>query len=173
MRDPVTVPPVMMLPEAQHRMQAAGSKVACVVDEYGGLAGLLTLEDLAEEVTGELTDEHDPPLPEPIKTSGTDMWRIAGDALIDEVEREINHELLRGDYETISGMLIHHLKDLPELNQQLTIDLPLHPSDLVDDEPTSRRLYARILELERRVPTVVELRVEVIVGDNESQEDTE
>ena len=172
MREPVTVPPVMMLPEAQHRMQTAGSKVACVVDEYGGLAGILTLEDLAEEVTGELTDEHDPHLPDPIETSGTDTWRIAGDALIDEVERQINHELPRGDYETISGMLIDHLKDLPAVDQQVTIELPLLPSDLVGDEPTTRRLHARVLEVQRRVPTMVELRVEVLIGDNESQEET-
>ena len=171
MREPVTVPPVMMLPEAQHRMQAAGSKVACVVDEYGGLAGLLTLEDLAEEVTGELTDEHDPEVPDPIETSGADTWRIAGDALLDEVEREIKHQLPRGDYETISGMLIHHLKDLPELNQQVTIELPLLPSDLVRDEPTTRSLHARIVEVQRRVPSQVELRVEVTVGDEGSQEE--
>lgn len=171
MREPVTVPPVMMLPDAQHRMQAAGAKVACVVDEYGSLAGLLTLEDLAEEVTGELTDEHDPNVPVAIETSGKDTWRIAGDALIDEVEREISHELPRGDYETISGMLIDHLKDLPTLDQRITIELPLLPSDLVHDEQITRCLHARVLEIERRVPTVVELRVDVTVGATETQEE--
>ncbi|MDN5816696.1 CBS domain-containing protein, partial [Yaniella sp.] len=112
--DPVTVPPVMMLPQAQARMVQAGSKVACVVDEYGRLDGIVTLEDLAEEVVGELTDEHDLEVPELIQEHGHASWRISGDAPIDEVEREIGHELPRGDFETISGMLIDHLKDLSE-----------------------------------------------------------
>lgn len=173
MRAPVTVPPVMMLPQAQYRMQAAGQKVACVVDEYGGMAGLLTLEDLAEEVTGELTDEHDPQLPAAIETTGEATWRIAGDALIDEVEREISHVLPRGDYETISGMLIDHLKDLPTIDQHLTIDLPLLPSDLAHDETITRALHARVLEIEHRVPTLVELRVEVTHGEDISQEENQ
>lgn len=170
MRDPVTVPPVMMLPQAQARMIQAGSKVACVVDEYGRLDGIVTLEDLAEEVVGELTDEHDLEVPELIQEHGHDSWRISGDAPIDEVEREIGHELPRGDFETISGMLIDHLKDLPRVNQNIRIQLPQLPSDLVQDEPVTRCLYATVLEVEHRVPTLVELAVEVTSDTADTQE---
>ena len=169
MREPVTVPPVMMLPQAQARILESGSKVACVVDEYGRLDGIVTLEDLAEEVVGELTDEHDDQLPEPIQQHGRDSWRISGDVPVDEVEREIGHELPRGDFETISGMLIDYLKDLPKTNQQIRIELPKLPSDLVQEEPVTRYLHATVVEIEHRVPTLVELSVEV-VSDAEAQE---
>lgn len=172
MRDPVTVPPVMMLPQAQAFMMEAQTKVACVVDEYGGLAGILTLEDLAEEVTGELTDEHDPEIPTPIEAHGADAWRIEGHTPIDEVEREIGHQLPRGEYETIAGLLIDHLKDLPHLDQTVKIQLPQLPSDLVRDEPVTRCLYARVLELDRRVPSLVELSVEVTSETDGSKEES-
>ena len=172
MRDPVTVPPVMMLPQAQARMVQAGSKVACVVDEYGRFNGIVTLEDLAEEVVGELTDEHDVELPDPIQEHGHDSWRISGEALIDEVERKIGHELPRGDFETISGMLIHQLKDLPKVNQHIRIQLPQLPSDLIQDEAVTRCLYATVLEVEHRVPTLVELYVEVTSDTDDAQEGT-
>ena len=172
MRDPIIVPPVMMLPQAQARMVQTGNKVACVVDEYGRLSGIVTLEDLAEEIVGELTDEHDVELPDPIQEHGHDTWRISGEALIDEVEREIGHELPRGDFETISGMLIHHLKDLPKVNQHIRIQLPHLPSDLIQDEPVTRCLYATVLEVEHRVPTLVELYVEVTSDAADAQKGT-
>ncbi len=171
MHEPLTVPPVMMLPRAQARMAAAGSKVACVVNEYGGLDGILTLEDLAEEVTGEITDEHDDELPTTIETYGADAWRITGDVPVDEVERRIGHELPRGEYETISGMLIDHLQDLPQINQDIRIELPQLPSDFVHDEPVTRCLHVKVLELDKRVPSLVELSVEVINEANDPEED--
>lgn len=172
MREPVTVPPVMMLPQAQARMIEAGSKVACVVDEYGHLDGIVTLEDLAEEVVGELTDEHDAEVPELIQEQGEASWRVSGDTPIDEVEREIGHQLPRGDFETISGMLIDHLKDLPTVDQHIRIQLPQPPSDLVKDEPVTRCLTARVVEIEHRVPTVVELSIDVTSDNAETQEGT-
>jgi len=172
MREPVTVPPVMMLPQAQARMIEAGSKVACVVDEYGHLDGIVTLEDLAEEVVGELTDEHDAEVPELIQEQGEASWRVSGDTPIDEVEREIGHQLPRGDFETISGMLIDHLKDLPTVDQHIRIQLPQPPSDLVKDEPVTRCLTARVVEIEHRVPTLVELSIDVTSDNAETQEGT-
>lgn len=161
MREPVTVPDVMRLPQAQQRMIDAGTKIACVVDEYGGLMGILTLEDLAEEITGDVTDEHDPEYVDPISTQGSNEWRISGDTPIDEVEREINHRLPRGDYETLAGMLINYLEDLPVQDQLIRIDLPQLPSDLVRDEPITRCLEARIVAIEKRVPAWVDVNIEV------------
>ena len=92
--------------------------------------------------------------------------------MVDEVEREIGHELPRGDFETISGMLIDHLKDLPKGNQNIRIELPKLPSDLIQDEPVTRWLYARVVEVEHHVPTLVELSVEVTSDDVDAQEGT-
>lgn len=170
-REPVTVPPVMMLPQAQQRMTNASSKIACVVDEYGGLVGILTLEDLAEEVTGDVVDEHDPDFVEPIETQGSNAWRISGTTPVDEVERQIKHALPRGEYETLSGMLIDHLQDLPKLGEVIRIELPQLPSDLVGDEPVSRCLQAKVVELEKRVPSMVEVDIEVTVGSSDPKEE--
>ena len=172
MREPVTVPPVMMLPQAQQQMTEAGTKIACVVDEYGGLVGILTLEDLAEEVTGDVVDEHDPAFVAPIETQGSNAWRISGLTPVDEVEREINHALPRGEYETLSGMLINHLQDLPQQGQVIRIELPQLPSDLVGDEPVTRCLQAKVIELEKRVPSMVEVDIEVTVGSEDPKEET-
>lgn len=169
MREPVTVPSAMMLPDAQQRIVDDGSKMACVVDEFGGLIGIVTLEDLAEEITGDVTDEHDPAVEDPIETQGLNAWRISGDTPIDEIEREIDHELPRGNYETISGMLIDHLKDLPKQGQLVRIDLPQLPSDLVGDEPVTRTLRARVIELDKRVPAVVDVDIEVTTGEADEE----
>jgi len=59
MREPVVLPELMALPDAVDELRAKDEQLACVIDEYGGFAGILTIEDLAEEILGDLTDEHD------------------------------------------------------------------------------------------------------------------
>ena len=59
-RPAVIVPTTMPLPDALRELTEAGNEMALVIDEYGGFAGVLTVEDLAEELVGEITDEHDP-----------------------------------------------------------------------------------------------------------------
>lgn len=166
MRDPIIIPTVMTLPQARAQLIEAHTDLACVIDEFGGLTGILTLEDLAEEVAGEFTDEHDPEMPETVAEHGAGTWQIGGDVHIDEAERELGHELPRGDYETISGMLIAYLGDLPEVGETVRMELAQAPSDLVQDEPVTRYLDARVLELGKRVPTLVELSVHTTTGDS-------
>lgn len=169
MREPLILPTVLTLPQARARLLEDRSDLACVIDEYGGLAGILTLEDLAEEITGEVTDEHDAALPLAVEARSADSWRVSGDVPIDEIERKIGHTLPRGDYATISGMLISHLKDLPAEGQTARIELPHTPSDLIQDEPRTRYLEATVVKLTKHVPTLVELSIVVdeAQGDGE------
>lgn len=157
MRDPVALPTVVTLPQALARMFEADAEFACVIDEYGGLAGIVTREDLAEEISGDSTDEHDAPMPEPVTTHDTGIWRVAGHLPLDEAEREIGQQLPRGDYETISGMVIAYLRDLPAVGTSVQIPLPQTAEDLIGDEPITRYLKAKVLELGRHVPQLVEL----------------
>ena len=173
MRDPVIVPMVMMLPQALERLLEAEEEFACVIDEYGGLAGILTIEDLAEEVAGELTDEHDVEIPTTIEPQGSQTWKVAGDLPIDEVEREVGQRLPRGDYETVAGMLIAYLQDLPKVDQSIRMELPQMPSDLIRDEPVTRYLHVSVLGLDKRVPTLVEMSLESISDDAASQEEVQ
>lgn len=166
MAPPVVVPTVMPLPEARMLMIESGDDLICVIDEYGGFAGILTTEDLAEEIVGEITDEHDPEPEQPIAAQGEGIWQMSGDVHIDEAEREIGWDLPRGDYETLAGLLIAHRGALPAIDDTVTVRLPDDPSDLVYDEPVERYLNARVIEVERRVPTLVHLTLHEASGDD-------
>ncbi|MGD7043427.1 hemolysin family protein [Jeotgalibacillus proteolyticus] len=161
MRPPLVVATLMALPDVQERMSETKDDLACVIDEYGGFTGILTLEDLAEEVVGEISDEHDSgEMPALVKSKGEGSWQMSGDVHIDEAEREIGYELPRGDYETIAGMLIAHYGNLPAVNEKITVELPEDPADLVNDDPIRRSLEAKIIEVDKRVPTLVNFTID-------------
>jgi CBS domain containing-hemolysin-like protein len=146
------------LPDALRQLTDTGNQLACVLDEYGGFAGLITLEDLAEELVGEITDEHEYAHPGSAPVEGDDVWEMAGDVHVDEVERALAIDLPRGNYETIAGLIISAAGALPEPGSRLTIQLPPDPRDLVHaDEPRSRWLRVQVLAVDRHVPSRVRL----------------
>ncbi|PTL38403.1 hemolysin family protein [Alkalicoccus saliphilus] len=157
MQRPLIVPALMSLPEVRKQMIDSQNDMACVIDEYGGFTGLLTLEDLAEEVFGEISDEHDSDLPEVIESGGEGVWQMSGDVHVDEAEREIGHHMPRGDFETVAGMLIAHCGTLPALNETIRIELPEDPADLVHVEPVRRFLEVQVIEIDKWVPTLVQI----------------
>ena len=158
LRPALVVPQLMSLPNALTELSATKNQLACVVDEYGGFAGVLTLEDLAEELVGEITDEHDPIEADDASIVAEGVWRMAGDVHVDEAERTIGVDLPRGDYETIAGMLIAHFGRLPEVGTTITMRLDPDPEDLVKhDEPLIRVIEAQVLAVERYVPSDVQL----------------
>ncbi|MGD7009491.1 hemolysin family protein [Metabacillus sp. 84] len=169
MRHPLVVPTLMSLPEALKAMKQSNNDLACVIDEYGGFTGVLTVEDLAEEVVGEISDEHDSDMPAVVEPQGEASWQMSGDVHIDEAEREIGYHLPRGDYETIAGMLIAQCGHLPAVDETITVELPHDPGDLVQEEPVRRYLAARIIEVDRWVPTLVNLTID----DSEMDSDPE
>ena len=151
----------MTLPDALRELAVSSNQMACVIDEYGGFAGILTLEDLAEELVGEITDEHDPETPNVAPRMDDGVWVMAGDVHVDEIERALGRDLPRGDYETIAGLIIAEYGDLPEAGLSLSVELPPDPADLVHaDEPLVRRIDIDVLEIDRRVPSLVRLRLD-------------
>lgn len=148
----------MDLPAALDQMDGSREVLACVVDEYGGFAGILTVEDLAEEIVGELTDEHDPADEsyQPVPDDG--IWVMSGEVHVDEVERALHVDLPEGDYETVAGLIIDTHGSLPEPGAVVEIELPVEAADLVADEPaTPQILRAEVLEVEHYVPSRVRL----------------
>ncbi|WP_029430910.1 hemolysin family protein [Blastococcus sp. URHD0036] len=147
------------LPDALRQLADTGNQLACVIDEYGGFAGVITLEDLAEELVGEITDEHDADVdPAYVPVDGDGVWEMAGDVHVDEVERALAVDLPRGHYETIAGLVIAAAGTLPPPGATLTIELPPDPGDLVhDDDPNPRFLHVQVLAVDRHVPSRVRL----------------
>jgi magnesium and cobalt exporter, CNNM family len=147
------------LPDALRRLADTGNQMACVIDEYGGFAGVITLEDLAEELVGEITDEHDADVdPEYVPVEGDGVWEMPGDVHVDEVERSLAVDLPRGHYETIAGLVIAAAGTLPEPGTRLSVELPPDPADLVRvDDPAPRHLQVEVLAVERHVPSRLRL----------------
>jgi CBS domain containing-hemolysin-like protein len=157
-RECLVVSTFTSLPDALRQLAETNNQMACVIDEYGGFAGVITLEDLAEELVGEITDEHDTEQPDYVPVAGVGVWEMPGDVHIDEVERALAVDLPRGHYETIAGLVIAAAGILPEPGGSLTIELPPDPADLVHaDEPAPRHLQVQVLAVERHVPSRVRL----------------
>ena len=159
MRPATVLPTVMLLSDALTQLTQTRNELACVIDEYGGFVGVLTLEDLAEEVVGEITDEHDVEFGELLLPDGDGVWLMDGDVHLDEVERALGRELPRGDVETIAGLIISERGALPAEGETVRISLPVDAGELVDRDLTRYRLDVDVLKVERHVPTEVRVRL--------------
>ncbi|HZZ48297.1 MAG TPA: hemolysin family protein [Pseudonocardia sp.] len=122
------VAPVLTVPESLDgdellgRMQDQDTELAVVVDEYGGTAGIVTLEDLAEEIVGDVRDEHDRPGHGPIRPLGQDSWLVSGLLRADELLDPTGFVLPDGDYETVAGMVLARLGRIPDVGDNLDVD---------------------------------------------------
>lgn len=114
---PETVPVSAMLRQFRDNRQ----HIAIVMDEYGGTAGLVTLEDLVEEIVGEVSDPFDTLNPE-IQTQPDGSVLIEGLALIEEVNEELGLELEDPDYDTIAGYMLGRLGRIPRLYDVVETD---------------------------------------------------
>ncbi|MBX7145654.1 MAG: CBS domain-containing protein, partial [Oligoflexia bacterium] len=93
---------------------------AVVLDEYGGVDGVVTLEDLIEEIVGEIFDEHDSPLEEAsvVRTTSGDLL-VDGSMLIDDLNINHDFDFPEGEYDTLAGFFIHSLGRIPALGEEL------------------------------------------------------
>ncbi|WP_039829082.1 hemolysin family protein [Nocardia testacea] len=155
LRPAVLVPASLPLPELVDRLGAAREEMALVVDEYGGFAGIVTVEDIAEELVGEIADEHDPGTVGDIVVEG-EGWLVRGDVHLDEVERLLASALPGGDHETLAGLLISASGGLPEVGDEVRIPLPAEPADYLSDPPRpARTLVAEVRRVDKHVPASV------------------
>ncbi len=175
MRPPLVISSLTELPEALRLLRESHNQLACVIDEYGGLTGVLALEDLAEELVGEITDEHDPDTPDYEPVEGDGIWVMSGDVHVDEVERALAIDLPRGPYETIGGLVIDELGGLPQEGATLQVRLPDDPGEYAhEDEPDPHYLTIHVLDIERHVPSRVRLELpEELLVDPEAELDDE
>lgn len=144
------VPGSLALPEVVAQLDAAGEEMALVVDEYGGFAGIVTIEDIAEELVGEIADEHDTG-PDTAIVAESDGWLVAGDVHLDEIERVLDVELPAGDYETIAGLIISAYGGLPEPGTRVEIALEPSGADYIDGHSVERMVEAEVRAVAKHV----------------------
>jgi CBS domain containing-hemolysin-like protein len=137
------VPETKRVSDLMREMQADKFHQAVVVDEYGGTAGLVTLEDLIEELVGEIVDEFDVE-EAPIEHLGAGELRVSARLPVDEVNELINADLPTGAWDTVGGLVFDLLGHVPVAGESVTVD----GLRLVADRVTGRRI-----ERVRIVPT--------------------
>jgi putative hemolysin len=124
LRSPVFVPESMSIDDLLHELQRRKVHLAIVLDEYGGTAGLVTIEDLLEEIVGEIQDEYDTEEPL-IERLSADEARIDGRASIDDLTETFDLEIELEDedeYDTVGGLVFHRLGKVPEPGDRIAVD---------------------------------------------------
>ncbi|MFB0566190.1 MAG: hemolysin family protein [Candidatus Aminicenantaceae bacterium] len=114
------VPESMKVSELLKEFQRRKQKLAIVVDEHGGVSGLVTMEDLMEEIVGEIKDEYDKEQAQITKVSPFD-YIVSGDVDVEEIEKLFDIDLAEDIYITVGGLIIHHLERFPELGERIKI----------------------------------------------------
>jgi len=108
----IFVPETIKIDELLKDFQSQNAKIAIVVDEYGNTYGLVTLEDILEEIVGEIYDEFESP-EEFVQKLEKKIYRISGKAPVDIVKKELHLKIPQGDYETIAGYLTFLFEKIP------------------------------------------------------------
>jgi CBS domain containing-hemolysin-like protein len=147
LRPAVIVPESKRVPELLKQFQRQQTQIAVVVDEYGGTAGLVTIEDMLEEIVGEIRDEYDVES-EPIVDEGGGRFVFSGKVDIDEVSERLGVQIAREGFETVGGYLLTNLGHVPSVGEQVDID-DLHVEVLDVD----RRRVSKV-RITKREPVV-------------------
>lgn len=148
MAEPVLVPSSMELDPLLTELRKVGLQIAIVVDEFGSFDGIVTLEDLIEEIVGEVRDEHDP-REEPVRPIEDGVWGLSGLLRPDEVADHTGVQLPEDeDYETVAGLIAFELGEVPEQGDEVNVEA-------VNDDGV--KLHAKLTVL-----TMDELRVDRI-----------
>jgi putative hemolysin len=154
LRQVAFVPETKRVPELLKQFQRQQIQSAIVVDEYGGTAGLVTIEDLLEEIVGEIRDEYDVES-EPIVDEGNGRFVFSGKVNIDEVAQRLNVQIAREGFETVGGYLLSHVGRVPTVGERFDID----------------GVIVEILDAERR--RINKVRMSTKFATTEDTEDTE
>ncbi|HEX4814016.1 MAG TPA: hemolysin family protein [Nonomuraea sp.] len=156
-RPALLVPDSLPLPGVLDRMRAADDDIVCVIDEYGDLAGVITIEDLAEELVGELLDENDPEPVSAVERPGG-VWEVPGRLRLDEVERATGLSLPESDdYDTLAGLVLARLGRMPDPGDAVTVPVTRSTDDPFAEAEAESVARLTVMSLHRRVPEWVRL----------------
>jgi putative hemolysin len=145
-RPATVVPETKPVSDLLKQFQRQQVQCAIVVDEYGGTAGLVTIEDLLEEIVGEIRDEYDVET-EPIVDEGNGRFMFSGKVDVDEVAQRLNVQIERAGFETVGGYLMSHLGRVPVVGERFDVD------GLSVEVLDAERRRVNKVRIGRRVPT--------------------
>ena len=122
------VRPAILIPESKKlnvlldELRAGRNHMAIIIDEYGGITGLVTIEDVLEEIVGEIEDEHDKDSGTLIKEIAKDEFLVSALTPIDVFNEKFNSNLSDKDFDTLGGIIMHHFARFPKPNDAINID---------------------------------------------------
>lgn len=146
------VPSTLDGDDVMAQVRSSGLQTVLVADEYGGTAGMVTMEDLIEEIVGDVRDEHDDVTPDVLRMS-RDSWRVSGLLRIDEVAENAGFRAPEGEYETIGGLVMQELGHIPEPGE--AVELTAFDPDGPIDDPV--RWLAAVVRMDGRRIDLLEL----------------
>jgi putative hemolysin len=148
LRPPVLVPESMTVDDLLHEFQRRKVHIAIVLDEYGGTAGLVTIEDLLEEIVGEIQDEYDVEEPMVVRLSDHEA-RVDGRADVDELLELFDLDLELEDaeeYDTVGGLLYHRVGGVPAPGDSIEVDSLRLTVETTDGRRVGKVLVTRIVD---------------------------
>jgi putative hemolysin len=120
MRQPTFVPQTKRIDDLLREMQKGRNQLTVVVDEYGGATGIVTLEDIVEQIVGEIRDEHDRS-PASVERLPDGSYWVAARTHIDELNEALDWSLPKHDYETVAGLVLATLHRIPRTGEEFQI----------------------------------------------------
>ncbi|MBO5509582.1 MAG: HlyC/CorC family transporter [Lachnospiraceae bacterium] len=121
MEKPMYIHPTMDISKLLSKMQKEQTHMAIVVDEYGQTEGVVTMEDIIEEIVGNIFDEHDETEEEEITELTNDITMVAGSAELSELSETLEIEFPDEDFETVNGFLLYEIGRFPEEDENIEI----------------------------------------------------
>ncbi len=117
MRKPLFVPESKMAGDLLNEMKSSGIHMAVVVDEYGGTSGIVSMEDIVEEIVGEIRDEYDDGEEQLVRELGPDEYSFLGRIDVQDVNEHLGTHLVRDSADTLAGFLLSQIGKIPTLNE--------------------------------------------------------
>jgi len=128
-REVIFVPETKSIDQLLREFQLRKMHMAVVVDEYGGTAGIVTLEDVLEEIVGEIHDEFEEPLPDVLRVSADELL-VDGKVMLDDLKTDYEVELPENESETVGGWVLDAVGGIPETG--VTVDAPPYAIQVVE-----------------------------------------